>query len=424
VQPRRRDPSPRWADAGIRSLRLLWAGQGVSLLGDQITLLALPLLALAMGASVGHVAALAVAGRAPFLVLTLPAGVWVRRLGLRRSMLAADVLRSAALASVPLAAVLGGLGYAQLVVVSLLLGTGATLFQVAYQSLTPLLTTNPRRLRRANGVMTGMEAVALTGGPALAGALVALLGAARAVWGDAASYVVSALTLARMRVPGDVPVQPRSTLRREVAGGIRYVLTEPVLRAILWSSVLYNLGAAGYEALLVVFAVGDLGLSPAMLGVVVGLGGLGVPLGILASGPVERALGVGPVLLLSGTLSGTGVVVATLACGATATYVLAGGTFVTALGGGAWGLTALTARQTLSQPQMRSMTTAVHRWATYGAYPLGAALAGALAVSMSTTVAIRIVAVVAQLAALPLLSRPVRRTRALVPPPKPLRACG
>lgn len=410
---RRRLRRRRAVGGQSRAFRLLWAGQGVSLLGDQITLVALPLVALGLGASVAQVAALAVAGRAPFLLLTLPAGVWVGRLGLRRSMLGADLLRAAALASVPIAAAAGRASYPQLIVVALLMGTGAALFQVAYQSLTPLLIIDPSQLRRANSLLTGTEAVSQTVGPALAGAVISLAGAAWAVILDATSYVASVATLSRMRIPGDQPATSGSSMRAQVAGGVRHVLAQPVLRAILWSSVLFNVGVSGYEALLVPFAIRGLGLSPAVFGLIVGLGGLGVPLGIAAAGAVERRLGVGTVLLLSGTLSGSGLVVAGLASGSGAAATLGAGTFVTAVGGGAWGLTALTARQTLSAPEMRPLTTAVHRWATYGACPLGALLGGLLAAHLGIRTAIVAVAVVGQLAALPLLARAVRRQRHL-----------
>lgn len=318
-----------------RAVRLLWAGQTVSLLGDQVTLLALPVVALAAGASVTEVAMLAAAGRAPFLVLTLPAGVWVRRIGLRRSMLVADLVRAAAVASVPLAGALATVTYPHLLAVAVVLGAAAALFQVAYQSLTPLLTDDPDQLRSANARLTGSEAVALSTGPASAGLLVAAVGAARALVVDAVSYLVSALTLAALRVPRDRPAPARSGpgLRGEMAAGARCVLASPPLRAILVSSVLFNTGFAGYEALLVVFAVHHLGVSVATLGLVLGLGGLGVPVGLLAARPLERRRGTGFVLLASGTLSGTGLVVTALA---TAVPMVALGTFVTAVGGGAW----------------------------------------------------------------------------------------
>jgi MFS family permease len=408
--PRRSRSKPQ---SGPRSLRLLWAGQSVSLLGDQVTLLALPLAALGLGAPVGQIAILAGVARAPFILLGLPAGVWVRRIGLRRSMLLADVLRAAALVSLPVAAVAGMLSYPQMLAAAAVLGCGSVLFQVAYQSLTPLLAGDIELLRSANTRLTAAEALALIGGPAVAGLLAGTIGAVRALAADVASYLVSVGTLAALRVPADQPARSQMSMRAEVRGGVRYVLGNAPLRALLWSSVLFNGGMAGYEALLVVFAIHHLQLSPVVLGLVIGIGGAGVPVGLLLSGPAERRFGVGPVLILSGALSGAGLLVTGLAGGQLSAAVIGIGTFVTAVGGGAWGLTALTTRQALSRPDMRAITTAVHRWATYGVLPLGALLAGLAASLLGPRPAILLAAAVAQLCVVPLLWSPLRRLRTL-----------
>lgn len=400
-----------------RALRLLWAGQSASLLGDQVTVLALPLAALASGASVFQVAVLVGAVHAPFLLLGLPAGVWVNRVGLRRSMLVSDVLRAGALMSVPVAAVIGTVSYLHLVVVAVAVGCGSVMFLVAYQSLTPLLVEDHRLLRSANTRLTASEALALVGGPALAGLLVGAVGPVRALAVDALTYVASVGTLAAMRVPADRPRRGTldASVRAEVRVGVRYVLASPPLRALLWSSVQFNLGVAGYEALLVVFAVNHLGLTPAVLGLAVGVGGVGVPIGLLLSGPVERRLGTGPVLIISAALSGAGLLVAGTASGELSAAVIAAGTFITAVGGGAWGLTALTTRQTLSRPDMRAMTTAVHRWATYGVLPVGALAAGLAASLIGPRPAMLLAGVAGQLCVLPLLRDPLRRIRTLEP---------
>ena len=174
------------------------------------------------------------------------------------------------------------------------LGCGSVLFQVAYQSLTPLLVEDIDLLRSANTRLTASDALALIGGPALAGLLAGTIGAARALAVDAASYLVSAGTLTALRAPADRPARSQSSMRAEIHAGLRYVLGNAPLRAVLGSSMLFNVGLAGYEALLVVFAIQHLGLSPAVLGLAVGIGGTGVPIGLLLSGPVERRLGVGP----------------------------------------------------------------------------------------------------------------------------------
>ncbi len=408
-------PAPRKSSPGHpgRALRLLWAGQSVSMLGDQVTLLALPLAALSGGASVAQVAVLVGATRAPFLLLGLPAGVWVSRVGLRRSMLLADLLRAVALLSLPTAAAAGVISYLLLLAVAVAVGCGSVLFQVAYQSLTPLLVEDIDLLRSANTRLTASEALAVIAGPALAGVLAGAVGAIRALAVDAASYLVSAGTLTALRAPADRPARSRISMRAEIHAGMRYVLGSAPLRALLWSSMLFNAGVAGYEALLVVFAIQHLGLSPAVLGLAVGTGGAGVPIGLLLSGPAQRRLGVGPVLILSAALSGAGLLIAGTAAGRLSAALIGAGTFITAVGGGAWGLTALTTRQTLSLPDMRAMTTAVFRWATYGVLPVGSVLAGLTASLLGPRPAILLAGAVSQLCVVPLLQPPLRKLRTL-----------
>jgi MFS family permease len=410
-------PRPARPGGSLRALRLLWAGQSVSLLGDQVTLLALPLAALAGGSSAGQVAILVGATRAPFLLIGLPAGVWVSRIGLRRSMLLADLVRAAALTAIPVAAAVGQLSYLLLLAVATVLGGATVLFQVAYQTLTPLLVEDIELLRSANKRLTASEALAQIGGPALAGLLASAVGAARALAVDAGSYLVSAGTLIAMRTPADRPARGQGPMWAEIRGGLRYVLHIGPLRALLGASMLFNFGIAGYEALLVVFAIRHLGLTPADLGLVIGIGGAGVPIGLLLSGPAERRLGVGPVLILTAALSGAGLLVAGAAAGPLSAAVIGAGTFITAVGGGGWALTALTTRQTLSRPEMRAMTTAVFRWATYGVLPLGALLAGLVASLAGPRLAILLAGGLGQLCVLPLLRSGVRTLRTLSPPP-------
>jgi MFS family permease len=398
---------PGKAVAWQKALRLLWAGQSVSLIGDQVTLLALPLTAISLGASAAQVAVLAATATAPFIVLGLPVGVLVARFGLRRSMLFADVVRGLALLSLMLAACFGRLSYPHLLAVAFVLGCAIVFFQVSYQSLTPVLVDDVEQLRSANTRLQASESVAQVGGPALGGVLIGALGAVRALTVDAASYAVSVATLVALRAPGDRPVHATGSVVAQVRAGVRYVGRAPALRGVLWSSVWFNTGMSGYQALLVVFAVRTLGLSPSTLGLAVGLGGLGVPIGLLLSGPVERRLGMRVVLTASAALSAAGILVAGAAAGSFAAVLIGAGSFVTALGGGAWGVAALTVRQRLSAPQHRAMATAVFRWATYSVLPLGALLAGLTASTLGVRAAVLIFGVVAQLCVVPLLRAPL-----------------
>jgi predicted MFS family arabinose efflux permease len=390
-----------------RALRLLWAGQSVSLIGDQVTLLALPLTAISLGASAAQVAVLAATATAPFVVLGLPVGVWATRFGLRRSMLCADLARGLALLSLPVAGWLGRLGYPQLLAVALVLGSAVVFFQVSYQSLTPVLVDDVEQLQAANTRLQASESLAQIGGPALGGLLIGALGAVRSLSVDAASYAVSVATLAALRVPGDRPVHAAGSVTAQVRAGLRYVRRQPALRAVLWSSVWFNTGFAGYQAMLVVFAVRTLGLSPSTLGLAVGLGGLGVPAGLLLRGPVQRRLGMPVVLVASAGLSAAGLLVTGAAAGPAAPVVIGIGSFVTAVGGGAWGVAALTTRQRLSAAGQRAMATAVFRWATYSVLPIGALFAGLAASALGVRAALLIFGGIAQLCVVPLLRAPL-----------------
>ena len=138
-----------------RDFRLLWGGETVSELGSQVSVLAIPLLAVrTLHATTFEVALLAAASTAAFLIVGLPAGVWVDRIRRRWVMMAADIGRMLALASVPIAYALGALTLGQLVAVTLLTGILTVFFDVAYQSYLPSLVGR-EHLVEGNAKLTG-----------------------------------------------------------------------------------------------------------------------------------------------------------------------------------------------------------------------------------------------------------------------------
>jgi MFS family permease len=368
---------------------LLWAGQSVSLVGDQITLIALPLLAVEdLHASTLDVGMLGSSLRLPFLLVGLPAGVWITRIGLIRSMIAADVARSGAVAILALTplALLGGLWV--LFGVALVIGTATVFFQLSYQSVVPELIDAPERWRAANTRLSLSESTSLLVGPAAGGLAVGWLAPRGALVLDVGSYAISVATLpvvviltARSRLGGretTLAVYASRRLRREIAESWRYVRASPLLDAIMWIGAAYNLGASMYDALIVVFAVHHLHLTPGHLGLAVGAGAVGFPLGSALSGPVTKRLGLGPSLRWAAIPSVAGLFVASLAPRSAAAAFLAGGTFLVGLGQGCFAVNAITLRQLGSRPEFRARATAVHRFASWGSLPVGAALGGVL----------------------------------------------
>lgn len=396
--------------------RLLWGGQSVSLLGDQVFLLALPLAALqGLHASTMQVAVLAAVAKAPFLLIGLPAGVWVARLGLRRAMLGADVVRGLAVLSLPVAAWVGVLTLPHLLLVALVTGAAMVFFQVAYQSYPPLLISDDHRLHAANTRLSFSESSALLVGPGLAGIVISAVGALRALLVDAVSYGVSVLTLAAIRhrdEPSNAPMT-RRPLWTEVGSGLRWVANHPVLRPIMICGALYNLGVAMYDSLLAVFAVRHLHLAPWVLGVALGIGGVGFPLGSLVARWLADRVGIGPSLIVAGVPSVLGLLIGASAYGNLSAPLLAAAAFVNGIGQGVFAVNALTVRHLATPPDMTTLATAVHRTVTWGVLPIGSTIAGLVGTGFGLRAAMLTAASTAVLCMVPLLTRALRRTHRL-----------
>ena len=216
----------------------LWAGQTISELGSQVTLVALPLTAiLVLHASAFAVALLTTFEYLPFLVFGVLAGVWVDRLRYRHVLIFTDVARSAVLGSIPVADAFGVLSIAQLYVVAFVTGSLTVFFSVAYHAYLPTLVER-ELLVLGNTRLETTRSIAQTAGPAAGGGLVSLLSAPIAVAADAMSFGISALLLVAIRTK-DAPTPEVSArrLRAELREGVAFLWRQPILRANLFSSV-------------------------------------------------------------------------------------------------------------------------------------------------------------------------------------------
>lgn len=407
--------SPAEAHRGWRDFRLLWGGQSVSMVGDQILLLALPLAAAQeLGAGTMQVALLATLAKLPFLLIGLPAGVWVARIGLRRSMIGADLVRGLAVLSVPIASVAGVLTLTHLLAVALVMGFCMVFFQVAYQSYPPLLIGDDDRLYSANSRLTFSESTALLLGPGLAGLFIGLIGAIRSLTGDAISYAVSALTLISVRHrESPVPPARRRSVCREIGDGLRFVMSQRTLRPIMIAGLFYNFGFAMYGTLIAVFAVRHLNLQPQYLGLALGLGGIGFPLGSLLARRLARWVGIGPSLGLASIPSTLGMAIVASAHGGLSAVLIALGTFVNGIGSGAFAVNALTVRHLVTPGNLVTRATAVHRFATWGMLPLGSTVSGVIGSSFGIRAAMIAAAVISGGCIIPLLGKSMRTTKVL-----------
>ncbi len=390
----------------------LWAGQTISQFGSQISALALPIAAIVvLDASAFQVALLGTIEFLPFLLFTLPAGVWVDRLRRRPILVIADLVRAAALVSVPVAYAFDALTIWQLYVVGFVVGTRTVFFDVAYQSYLPSLVRR-NQLVEGNSKLELSVSAAQLGGPAAAGGLVSLLSAPWAVLTDAISFLGSALFVLRIRTREEV-VAPttaaeRPGMRAEAWEGMQFVWKDRRLRALTESTVIFNFCANGAFAVYLVYAVRSLGLSPAAIGIIFSLGNVGWLAGAVVAGRVSTKLGVGRALILSGAVAAPALMLVPLAPqSAPIPFLIAAGV-LSSFGLVIWRIAQVSLRQAITPDHMLGRVNAVSRFLMWGTIPLGTLLGGALGSTIGLRETLWIGTIGASFTILPVLFSPVR----------------
>jgi MFS family permease len=401
----------------------LWAGQTVSELGSQVTIVALPLAAiLVLHASAFEVAVLSSFEFVPFLLFGLVAGAWVDRRDQRRVLIGADLGRAVVLGSVPLAYAFDALTLPHLYAAGFLAGTLTVLFSLAYQAYLPALLER-EQLVEANGKLESTRSVAQTAGPAAGGGLVSLFSAPVALLADASSFVLSAALLVSMRrSPGPAAPAERTTLGAQVREGLTFVWREPILRANLYSSGLANFGFGIVWAVLFVFAVRELELSAGAIGVILGLGQAGGIAGATLAARIARRLGVGRVLVGAVALVGPSMALVALASPGTALVLVTAGWALLSFSSRTTAVVGVSVRQALVPQRLQGRVVGATRSIILGVIPLGSLAGGALAAAAGTRTAIAVGALSATIAFVPLLLSPARALRELpatAPEPAP-----
>ncbi|HEY0280740.1 MAG TPA: MFS transporter [Solirubrobacterales bacterium] len=280
-----------------RPFRDFWTGQTISLFGDQIALLAIPLLAvITLSADAGQMGLLAAVELAPSLFFAIHLGAWADRRASRRGLLiTADLGRAFLLLVVPIAALFGFLTMPLLYIVAFLTGSFGVLFMVSEQTVFTSLV-RPREYVEANSLLIGSRSLAAVVGKALGGLLVAVLTAPVAILADALSFFASAFFVRRVEVPEPEVASEDSG---GLATGVRFIRGEPLLRSALLGTATFNIFNTAFWALLVLFATHEMGLGSGAIGVALGVGALGSLVGSAAARGFAARRGLGRALMIS-----------------------------------------------------------------------------------------------------------------------------
>ncbi|HLY85442.1 MAG TPA: MFS transporter [Gaiellaceae bacterium] len=390
------------------NFRRYFLGQSVSLLGDQIATIALPLTAvLALHATPGQMGALTTAYLLPNLLLSLHAGVWVDRSGRRRQiMLLADVARGLLTVTIPVAFAFGHLTWPQLYGVSFALGCASVFFYVSYGGFFQTIVERKDYVE-ANTLLNGARGFSFLGGTSLGGLLVQLLRGPYALALDAGSFIWSALFL-RTIDAADPPGAPRES--GGIATGLRWIRNSPVIRAELLGVATINFFNFVYFALFLLYASRYLHVAPATIGVVLGVAAAGTLVASALTGRIARAIGVGPAFLIGCFLFPAPLLLVPAARGPHWVVIafLFTAEFVSGIGLMLLDILAGVIQGALIPPLVRSRVSGAFMVVNYGVRPLGTSVAGVLGSTIGVHNTIWIGAGGALLGMMFLLPSPIR----------------
>jgi MFS family permease len=363
-----------------RDFRRLFVGNSVSLLGSSVTAVALPLTAVVyLHASSTQMGFLGAAALLPHLVLGLPAGVWVDRLPYRGILVTADLTQMLMIGAVPVLAVLGVLEIWHLYVVVIIAGVANLFETVTAQSFTPLLVSR-QKLLPANSTLMLSNATVNTTGSALGGLLVTALTAPIAVVVDALSFLVAGVLKARISVAGRIVVDlPRKQhMLADVREGLQVVFSHRIIRAVIIAATVSAFAGQFQAVVLVLYLVQDIGLSSALVGVVVAVSGIAGVLGALVATSVTHRLGPGPAFITGMFLASVGGLILAAAGGpfAAAFTIVVVAQLLRGAGPSLYGVNQQTFRQVLIPPPLLARANATWRFLAYGSQSLGALVGG------------------------------------------------
>jgi predicted MFS family arabinose efflux permease len=368
----------------------LWAAQSISQLGDQITLLALPLVAvLTLDASAAQMGFLVAAELMPHLLFSLFAGVWIERSRRRRRlMIVADLGRALLLASVPLAAAFDVLSFPQLYLVAFAVGTFAVMFDISWPTL--FVAVVPRRdVVDANSKMSLSRALSFVVGPSAAGFLVQALTAPVTLLVDAFSFLGSALFLTRLRAQEPPVEEDGNGVLGSLRDGLRFVLRDELIRSDLACAATVNLFNFVFYAIFVLYATRELEVAPGTLGVALGAGAVGGIIGALIAPRLERVIGIGRSVVLGSVLFPAPLILVPIASGSELQLglMLGAAEFFSAVGVMIFDVSAASMAFLRIPDRIRARAAGSFRFVNYGVRPLGALLGGALgtALGLQTT---------------------------------------
>lgn len=361
----------------------LWGGQTVSVIGSQMTGLAIPVFAVSfLNINEAQMGYLNASSTASFLLVGLIAGAWVDRWVKRRVMIWADVIRLVAVALLPILYFAGAIQIWHLFVIAGVMGLATVFFDVAYQSFVPFVVEKDQ-IASANSSLETTNQLSSIGGPAIVGSLLTFFKAPVLLIADALSFFISAITLSVIRDREEPkPKAERKKLRHEIAEGLQFVWTNEMIRSVSFTTAISNLFSTAQFTLIPLVILRDLKISPAGFGLIESIAAIGGLVGAVTAARLSKWIGEGQVIAVSAVLMGVTAFAPALAAGSSqlvAMVILCAGQFVGSFTVLTYNITQVSARQRLCPEHLLGRMNASIRFFVWGVMPIGALLSGAAA---------------------------------------------
>ena len=395
----------------------LWTGQTISVVGSQLSGLALPVFAVTMlGVSEAQLGLLGTFDNAASLVFALLAGAWVDRWVKRRVMIVADLVRMLAVAAIPILYFAGLFQFWHLLVLGAIIGTATVFFDVASQSIIPILFKD-EQIGSANSALETSGQIAGIGGPSLVGWLLLFLKAPFLLLADAVSFLISAITLSFIRdkeVPK--PTEDRRPLREEIAEGLKFVWSQPLIRRISFTTATSNLFNSLAMVLFPIFILRYLDISVGVWGLMMSVASVGGLLGAMSASKLMKLIGEGQLIVYSAVASGLVFLVIPIVAflpHELAPWILTVVEFFIAFLVLTYNITQVSARQRLCPKPLLGRMNASIRFLVWGVMPIGSLIGGLIGEAYGVVTALIVGAIGNLFSALWIFFSPLRTLRVM-----------
>jgi len=357
----------------------LWAGETVEWVTDSISTLGIPTIAIKIfSAGPFQMGMLNSLQYLAYPVLGLFAGVLVDRWRRKPVLIWTNLLQVLALGSIPLAFLFGILSLYQLFLVTLVMSVTIVFFDMAYTAYLPTLIGR-EDLVEGNSKLETSASGATVVGPAIAGNLIRIVGAAQSIATDALGTLIATIAILSIRKP-EPPLTPHADRHfwREMRDGLRSVADTPPLRTLVVTTSILNVGNSMFYALFLLFIYDELKISPELAGVILSIGAVGSVIGAVAAPTLLKRVGLGAALVLALLINGVGRLIVPASIYGPSSVLLSAFWLLANIGIPIYNINQFSFRQAIAPDELQGRMNATMRTFGYGAATLGALIGGIL----------------------------------------------